>query len=76
MSIKNINAREIAPIHTGEMLREYFMPDFNLTTDGLLTSNGQRTVERTPFCIPGHGFEVIQIVWEYAGVLAECTTGG
>jgi addiction module HigA family antidote len=35
MSIKNINTREIEPTHPGEMLREDFMPDFNLTTAGL-----------------------------------------
>ena len=35
MSIKNITPREIAPTHPGEMLREDFMPDFNLTTAGL-----------------------------------------
>ncbi len=35
MSIKNIKPREIAPTHPGEMLREDFMPDFNLTTAGL-----------------------------------------
>ena len=27
--------REIAPTHPGEMLREDFMPDYNLTTTGL-----------------------------------------
>jgi len=32
MSIKNMTPREIAPTHPGEMLREDFMPDFNLTT--------------------------------------------
>ena len=35
MSIKNIKPREIAPTHPGEMLREDFMPDYNLTTTGL-----------------------------------------
>jgi addiction module HigA family antidote len=35
MSIKNIEPREIEPTHPGEMLREDFMPDFNLTTTGL-----------------------------------------
>ena len=35
MSIRNIKPREIAPTHPGEMLREDFMPDFNLTTTGL-----------------------------------------
>jgi addiction module HigA family antidote len=35
MSIRNIKPREIAPTHPGEMLREDFMPDFNLTTAGL-----------------------------------------
>ena len=32
MVIKNTEPREIAPTHPGEMLREDFMPDFNLTT--------------------------------------------
>lgn len=40
MSIKNIKAREIAPTHPGEMLREDFMPDFNLTTAGLAEKLG------------------------------------
>jgi len=35
MIIKNIQPREIEPTHPGEMLREDFMPDFNLTTTGL-----------------------------------------
>jgi len=35
MNIKNIKPREIAPTHPGEMLREDFMPDYNLTTTGL-----------------------------------------
>lgn len=32
MSFKNTIPREIEPTHPGEMLREDFMPDFNLTT--------------------------------------------
>jgi addiction module HigA family antidote len=40
MSIKNIKPREIAPTHPGEMLREDFMPDFNLTTTGLAEKLG------------------------------------
>ena len=40
MSIKNINPREIAPTHPGEMLREDFMPDYNLTTTGLAKKLG------------------------------------
>jgi addiction module HigA family antidote len=40
MSIKNIKAREIAPTHPGEMLREDFMPDFNLTTADLAEKLG------------------------------------
>ena len=32
MSLKNIEPREIEPTHPGEMLREDFMLDFNLTT--------------------------------------------
>ena len=35
MAIPNTNKREIAPTHPGEMLREDFMPDFNLTTMAL-----------------------------------------
>ena len=35
MTIKNIQPREIEPTHPGEMLREDFMPDFNLTTMAL-----------------------------------------
>ncbi len=40
MSIKNITPREIAPTHPGEMLREDFMPDFNLTTAELVKKIG------------------------------------
>jgi addiction module HigA family antidote len=40
MSIKNIKRREIAPTHPGEMLREDFMPDYNLTTAGLAKKLG------------------------------------
>ena len=40
MSIKNIKPREIAPTHPGEMLREDFMPDYNLTTTGLAEKLG------------------------------------
>ena len=40
MSIRNIKPREIAPTHPGEMLREDFMPDFNLTTAGLAEKLG------------------------------------
>ncbi len=35
MSIKNNEAREIPPSHPGEMLREDFMPDYELTTAAL-----------------------------------------
>lgn len=40
MSIKNIKTRQIAPTHPGEMLREDFMPDFNLSTAGLAAKLG------------------------------------
>ena len=40
MSIKNIKPREIAPTHPGEMLREDFMPDYNLTTTDLAKKLG------------------------------------
>jgi addiction module HigA family antidote len=40
MSIKNIIPREIAPTHPGEMLREDFMPDYDLTTTGLAEKLG------------------------------------
>jgi len=40
MSIKNIKPREIAPTHPGEMLREDFMADYNLTTTGLAKKLG------------------------------------
>ena len=40
MSIQNIKQREIAPTHPGEMLREDFMPDYDLTTTGLAQKLG------------------------------------
>jgi antitoxin HigA-1 len=35
MSIPNSEARQVRPIHPGEMLREDFMPDFGLTVSRL-----------------------------------------
>lgn len=40
MNIKNTKPREIAPTHPGKMLREDFMPDYNLTTTGLADKLG------------------------------------
>ena len=40
MSIQNTKSREIAPTHPGEMLRDDFMPDYNLTTTGLAQKLG------------------------------------
>jgi addiction module HigA family antidote len=40
MSIQNTKQREIAPTHPGEMLRDDFMPDYNLTTTGLAEKLG------------------------------------
>ena len=40
MIIQNTKPREIAPTHPGEMLREDFMPDYNLTTTGLAEKLG------------------------------------
>ncbi len=40
MSIQNMKTREITPTHPGEMLREDFMPDYNLTTTGLAQKLG------------------------------------
>jgi len=35
-----MKTREITPTHPGEMLREDFMPDYNLTTTGLAQKLG------------------------------------
>ena len=40
MSIQNTKKREIAPTHPGEMLREDFMPDYDLTTTVLAQKLG------------------------------------
>jgi addiction module HigA family antidote len=40
MSIPNTIKRKIPPTHPGEMLREDFMPDFELTTASLAKSLG------------------------------------
>jgi addiction module HigA family antidote len=40
MGIQNTKQREIAPTHPGEMLREDFMPDYDLTTTGLAQKLG------------------------------------
>jgi len=35
MSVTNMKEREMAPTHPGEVLREDFMPDYNLTAGAL-----------------------------------------
>jgi antitoxin HigA-1 len=40
MGIQSTKQREIAPTHPGEMLREDFMPDYDLTTTGLAQKLG------------------------------------
>lgn len=40
MSIPNTTKREITPTHPGEMIREDFMPDYDLTTASLAKALG------------------------------------
>lgn len=40
MSVRNEGNRQIRPTHPGEMLREDYLPDFNLTTAGLAAALG------------------------------------
>jgi len=40
MSIPNRRKREVRPTHPGEMLREDFLPDYNMTVTGLARSLG------------------------------------
>lgn len=40
MAIQNITKREIPPTHPGEVLREDFMPDYDLTTATLADALG------------------------------------
>ena len=40
MAIKNTTRREISPTHPGEMLREDFMPDYDLTASSLASALG------------------------------------
>jgi addiction module HigA family antidote len=40
MTISNTTKREIPPTHSGEMLREDFMPDFDLNATTLATALG------------------------------------
>jgi addiction module HigA family antidote len=40
MTIPNNIKREIPPIHPGEMIREDFMPDYNLSTTSLAKALG------------------------------------
>jgi addiction module HigA family antidote len=40
MTISNTTKREIPPTHPGEMLREDFMPDFNLSATSMATALG------------------------------------
>ena len=40
MSVPNKRARKIRPTHPGEMLREDFLPDYDLTVTGLAEAAG------------------------------------
>ena len=40
MAIPNTNKREIPPTHPGEMLREDFIPDYELTASSLASALG------------------------------------
>jgi antitoxin HigA-1 len=40
MSIENTRERKVQPTHPGEMLREDFLPDYNLTASSLAKSLG------------------------------------
>ena len=40
MSIENTGRRKVRPTHPGEMLREDFLPDYELTVAGLAESLG------------------------------------
>ena len=40
MSLPNTRARQVRPIHPGEMLREDFLPDFELTVSRLAQALG------------------------------------
>ncbi len=40
MAIPNIKNREIPPTHPGEMIREDFMPDFNLNVTSMAAALG------------------------------------
>ena len=40
MNIPNEGTRQVRPIHPGEMLREDFLPDYNLTASGLARELG------------------------------------
>lgn len=40
MAIQNTTKRQIVPTHPGKMLREDFMPDYNLTTSSLAAALG------------------------------------
>ena len=40
MAVSNPNKREIRPTHPGEMLREDFIPDYNLSTTTLAAALG------------------------------------
>jgi antitoxin HigA-1 len=40
MAIRNDGKRKVRPTHPGEMLREDYLPDYRLTTDGLADALG------------------------------------
>ena len=40
MSVRNTGKREVRPTHPGEMLREDFLPDYDLSVSGLAEAVG------------------------------------
>lgn len=53
MSISNFVSIQRKPNHPGEMLREDFIPDYDLTVARLaerLSAVGERVIARAPFC--------------------------
>ena len=76
MAIPNSSKRELPPTHPGEMLREDFMPDFDLSTSSLAAALGvsRQTIneifrERRAIT-PAYCVEVITVFRQFPRILA------
>ena len=71
MAVSNTTKREIRQTHPGEMLREDFMPDYDLNNGFLgkgyrrITSNNKWNFKRTARYQSCHGAEIVASFWQF-----------